>query len=37
MQDTELIAMQKIKRILDELEDKAKGRVISWLNDKLQP
>lgn len=35
-QDEELIAMQKINRILTKLEPKAKIRVVSWLKDKIE-
>lgn len=34
--DAELVAMQKISRIINKLEDAAKIRVVSWLADKLK-
>ncbi len=34
--DPELVAMQRINRILDKLQEKAKIRVVAWLKDKLE-
>ena len=36
VRDPELVAMQKINRILEKLDERAKFRVVSWLKDKLQ-